>query len=1177
MHIKSMVLEGFKSYGKRIEINGFDQEFNAITGLNGSGKSNILDAICFVLGISNLGQVRASSLQELVYKSGQAGIKKASVTIVFDNRNRESSPMGYEDYEEITVTRQVVIDGKNKYMINGSNVQNKRVQDMFCSVQLNVNNPHFLIMQGRITKVLNMKPPEILSMIEEAAGTKMYETKKATSLKLIEKKDSKLSEINEILKDELGPKIAKLKEERAQYMEYQRITRELEHCKRIYIAWKYVNALQNSERANEDVNNIKENIKKKETNITNGEEKMKYMEDKIVEIINKRNIEQDNTLGEIEQNLREAEKKEHKLTAEINSNKENIKAAQTSIKQLTSNIFDEENLLGIKQKEIEKVGGLFEKLKEQDRLDSDALVIAQEAYQKISSGLLQCDDGSNATLEQQFINVKQNLSEAQTEIKQCEMTLAHNKQQLNKKKIDMQSTETEYKKDNKKLEDMQKALKNFENELNKLNYKDGFLESLEEQKTCLKKDIKKFSDEVDHFESRYPQLRFYYKDPEPNFKRKSVIGLVCKSIIVKELKAAYALEIAAGGKLYNVMVDTELTGKKILKSGNLQSRVTIVPLNKVSGYPMDQQIIDFAQKLVGPENVQPALSLIDFPEETRPAMQWIFGNIFICKDMNVAKQVAYHNNIMKKCITLQGDVFDPSGILSGGAPAKAGSILLKLDELKEVQLTLNKKQQSLQDILARIENINQIADRFNSLKQQYNIKQHELDMVMQRLQKTTHHQLKQEVENLELSINKLKEKMILAKESEQISLKRSNEIEIQLKDADNIRERQLKEAENKLKNLKKKAESSRKEWQKREQEAETLNLEIFELKKTIENGKEQLEKAKGKLNELIEKENTLKNDLKVANKIAIELQNNLKARKEAIHQHNIEIQKLQCEKENILKQKQDIELEIKKLSHEVTAIKNTANECKNKITEYLRKHEWIEQEQKYFGEKGSMYDFETNNPEEMGQKTREFEGILAKLSRTVNARAMHHLNQEEEQHTDLLKKKKILEGDRKKILESIKKLDEKKKSTLLEAWERVNKDFGSIFNTLLPGADAKLEPPENQSVLDGLEVKIALCGVWKESLGELSGGQRSLVALSLILAMLLFKPAPLYILDEVDAALDLSHTENIGAMLKRHFKSSQFIVVSLKNGMFNNANVLFKTRFVDGMSTITRTERPRSK
>lgn len=125
-------------------------------------------------------------------------MKKASVTIIFDNHDRESSPMGYEHYEEIIITRQVIIGGKNKYMINGTNVPNKRVQDLFCSVQLNVNNPHFLIMQGRITKVLNMKPVEILSMLEEAAGTKMYEKKKQSALITIEKKDSKLKEINDV-------------------------------------------------------------------------------------------------------------------------------------------------------------------------------------------------------------------------------------------------------------------------------------------------------------------------------------------------------------------------------------------------------------------------------------------------------------------------------------------------------------------------------------------------------------------------------------------------------------------------------------------------------------------------------------------------------------------------------------------------------------------------------------------------------------------------------------------------------------------------------------------------------------------------------------------------------------------------------------------------------------------
>ena len=106
---------------------------------------------------------------------------------------------------------------------------------------------------------------------------------------------------------------------------------------------------------------------------------------------------------------------------------------------------------------------------------------------------------------------------------------------------------------------------------------------------------------------------------------------------------------------------------------------------------------------------------------------------------------------------------------------------------------------------------------------------------------------------------------------------------------------------------------------------------------------------------------------------------------------------------------------------------------------------------------------------------------------------------------------------------------------------------------------------------EGLEVRVAFGGVWKGSLTELSGGQRSLLALSLILALLLFKPAPIYILDEVDAALDLSHTQNIGRMIRHHFPFSQFIVVSLKEGMFNNANVIFRTKFVDGISTVTRT------
>ena len=170
----------------------------------------------------------------------------------------------------------------------------------------------------------------------------------------------------------------------------------------------------------------------------------------------------------------------------------------------------------------------------------------------------------------------------------------------------------------------------------------------------------------------------------------------------------------------------------------------------------------------------------------------------------------------------------------------------------------------------------------------------------------------------------------------------------------------------------------------------------------------------------------------------------------------------------------------------------------------------------------------------------------------------------------MLKRREIIAKDKNQIEKVIDELDVKKKETLATTYAKVNRDFGSIFSTLLPDASARLEP-SNGNVLEGLEVRVAFGGKEKESLSELSGGQRSLLALSLVLSLLLFKPAPMYILDEVDAALDLSHTQNIGRMLRKHFGQSQFIVVSLKEGMFTNANVLFRTKFVDGVSTVTRT------
>ena len=302
-----------------------------------------------------------------------------------------------------------------------------------------------------------------------------------------------------------------------------------------------------------------------------------------------------------------------------------------------------------------------------------------------------------------------------------------------------------------------------------------------------------------------------------------------------------------------------------------------------------------------------------------------------------------------------------------------------------------------------------------------------------------------------------------------------------------------------------------------------------------------------------------------------EVKRNLDDITQKISTCSVELKKLNKEKGKVVKAMETAGLESKKLTLKLSKYQKERANSQKVVEVMLKKYSWIEAEKSAFGIPGGDYDFNAVNPDTMSNQLNNLKNEQNNLAKKINKKVMGMIEKAEGEYTELLRKRKVVENDKKKIHAVIEELDIKKKAELERTWVKVNRDFGSIFSTLLPGASSKLEPPEGMQAWEGLEVKVAFGGVWKESLSELSGGQRSLLALSLILSLLLFKPAPMYILDEVDAALDLSHTQNIGNMLKTHFSQSQFIVVSLKEGMFNNANVIFRTKFVDGVSTVTRT------
>ncbi len=385
------------------------------------------------------------------------------------------------------------------------------------------------------------------------------------------------------------------------------------------------------------------------------------------------------------------------------------------------------------------------------------------------------------------------------------------------------------------------------------------------------------------------------------------------------------------------------------------------------------------------------------------------------------------------------------------------------------------------------------------------------------------------------------------------------------------REQKLKEFENQVKTAQREATNAKDAWLEAKTRKERIEAELDGIRKDKEStmrqkkeSEENLVKLKSKGEEFHQSFLRLK-DLLDRAKAAVQ------QKKDEVKRCSKEIKELEDRRSQLNKESNAAGLEARKVAHKLKEWEKNFKEAQRSMLALLKQHPWIEKEKQFFGQPGTDFDFQTRDVNQCYKRLKVLKNDQDKLSKKINKKVMGMIENAEAEYKDLTHKKETILKDKEKIESVIEELDTKKKQALEKTWKQVNKDFGSIFSMLLPGTTAKLEPPEGCQVSEGLEVKVAFNNIWKESLTELSGGQRSLLALSLILALLLFKPAPMYILDEVDAALDLSHTQNIGMMIKTHFSNSQFIVVSLKEGMFNNANVIFRTRFVDGVSTVTRT------
>ncbi|CAJ1367875.1 unnamed protein product [Effrenium voratum] len=726
---------------------------------------------------------------------------------------------------------------------------------------------------------------------------------------------------------------------------------------------------------------------------------------------------------------------------------------------------------------------------------------------------------------------------------------------------------------------------------------------------------------------------FSYSDPWRNFDRSTVKGCVAKLFHIKPDFANFhrALEVCAGGRLFNVIVDNEETGKALLEKGQLRKRVTIIPLNKIQDNSISPQVVRQAKNIV-PKGAEAhvAMEIIGCEKQVMNAMKYVFGPFIVCDTSETAKHITFHPNVRVKTVTKEGDLYDPSGTITGGSAPKGGNLLLKLQELLGSQLEKQVHKQRVEfdkafvsgvarfgRAAAQLMKMQGAAQEFSALERELKCREHEMTLLQERISRSEHHTTEQSIQDMRAEMQKFQEDISNLPEEKKKLEKSTKQMEKDIKSLDSSREDRIKYFEGHIRELQKSAKQNVEKIEKQREKTEQAQVEVEVLRNELSamEGKDQdlrppVTLASGWglwegivcnlhqwLLRLFDNDRAWQDSGRGQESLAAEMQQmseslaekkdeafeeadrvawaarllQLRSLDESLGQLAEEVGRNKQKREEKDLGVDEAELEQKRVTHKIQQLQKDDKESHIVVARMEKEHPWIQKEQALFGKKGTDFDFQGGRYQDSKARLEQLTSEQKKLGKNINKKAMVMFERAEKEYQELLSRRDIILNDKGKIEKVIKDdLDEKKTETLRRTWKKVNKDFDSIFSTLLPNTNAKLEPPQGMDETEGLEIKVAFHGAWKQSLTELSGGQRSLLALSLVLALLLFKPAPMYILDEIDSALDLSHTQNIGHMIRTHFPHSQFIVVSLKEGMFNHANVLFRTRFIDGTSTVTR-------
>lgn len=1180
MNFKRLEVVGFKSFADKTVIE-FDGGITGIVGPNGCGKSNVADSIRWVLGEQSSKLLRGSSMQDVIFAGteNRKSLSYAEVTMVLDNSDRTLNI----DYNEVSITRKLYRNGDSEYILNNTPCRLKDIIDILHDSGIG-RDGYSIIGQGKVDEIVNSKPENRRIIFEEAAGISKFKAKKVEASRKLERTRENLSRLRDILA-EIERQLTPLKNQAENAKKYLILKENLKKAEINNYIYQYDNASNNKEAINIKIRAISEELDNRNHDLEVVVKKYNENFEKI------QNIDKD--INALYQKMIELNVKLEKSSSEASVINEKMSAVINEINRLneetnriSASIISYKNELENITKIKDENNGKISKLNEE-------IEGARNHYLSIVDKLAKSEDLSEEN-QREMVNALSKLSDYKSELSKKttekenlssrldEITTLLNEETIKNSTINSQisklieeENEMTASKNQIKVE-TSACLNKYNESLLKLRLTEdkignllnsiAILDSRKKVLTEMQKDLEGFNNSVKNL--------IKHSETNQNLK-KQFIGVVANLMEVPKIYET-AVEMALGGAIQNIVTENEQNANSLidyLKQNSL-GRATFLPLTSVKSREIEERYLT-KLKINGCYGI--ASKLIKFDKKLQNIFESLLGATVIVNDLPLAISLAKECNYSFRIVTLDGDIINPAGSISGGSKKNSVSNLIgRSREIDEIELHLNKLNSELAENKTLKENLDNTCTTLQDKIKENNNKLHELEM------------------NSALNNEKIESLKKSCDESKTIIESHKNNIET-INSSIAVIENDIFTLEATINSINTNRTSTNEAISKTQEQFSNLKEERDRYNEKITAFRVEIATINSNNLALNNDEIRLQKEIEEKSKNLLEISENLSkvsAQKQSLENKLEQVKQNEtykaCQKEiNAVKEKldsldeykQNLQLHIKELeedrmnfSNQIVKLQNKKNQEELNLTkidtelENMQERIWEEYELTYAS--SLEYKIENYNLEEGLIEANKNKREIDKLGYVnVNAIEESVVIQERyetlnEQVLDLTK----AEEDTSKV---IKELNSEMVNRFTSEFEKINDNFKKVFKELFGGGRAELilVKPETEDeetgekvcdILDaGVDIIAEPPGKSLKNLSLLSGGEKALTAIAILFAILKLKPMPFCLLDEIEAALDDANVGRFAKYLNRFSSETQFIVITHRKPTMELADRLY--------------------